>query len=131
MVFLCICSLVTLSHGWKIIAVHIVYSTYKGICILKDDCQQDVIFSSLWNLHVPPKVQFHSWRVLLNHIPTRKNLAQRGISMPNMSCPFCLAHNETTLHIFFSYTYLVWSTYSSWLGEATMFSDTIEKHEQN
>ncbi|KAG9150006.1 hypothetical protein Leryth_010065 [Lithospermum erythrorhizon] len=33
----------------------------------------------LWSLHIPPRVKLFIWRCLQNTLPTRDNLARRGV----------------------------------------------------
>ncbi|KAL5555881.1 hypothetical protein UlMin_038117 [Ulmus minor] len=57
-------------------------------------------WQSLWNLKVPPKIKIFLWRLFQNAIPTRANLARRGIKL-HKSCPRCGEVKETSLHTFF------------------------------
>ncbi|GKA04201.1 RNA-directed DNA polymerase, eukaryota, reverse transcriptase zinc-binding domain protein [Tanacetum coccineum] len=43
----------------------------------------------LWNLWIPRKVNICVWRASLNRLPTRANLASRGVDLDSANCPFC------------------------------------------
>ncbi|GKE06573.1 RNA-directed DNA polymerase, eukaryota, reverse transcriptase zinc-binding domain protein [Tanacetum coccineum] len=51
-----------------------------------------------WISWIPRKVNIFSWRASLNRLPTRLNLALRGISLPTTCCPFCEEDNEVLDH---------------------------------
>nr|GEZ80533.1 hypothetical protein [Tanacetum cinerariifolium] len=42
----------------------------------------------VWNSWIPRKVNVYVWRASLNRLPTRLNLAVRGVMLPSMVCPF-------------------------------------------
>ncbi|GJW76517.1 RNA-directed DNA polymerase, eukaryota [Tanacetum coccineum] len=44
-----------------------------------------------WIKVVPIKVNVHAWRVCLDKLPTRVNLSLRGVDIPSIFCPLCLA----------------------------------------
>ncbi|GJY11202.1 RNA-directed DNA polymerase, eukaryota, reverse transcriptase zinc-binding domain protein [Tanacetum coccineum] len=43
----------------------------------------------LWNSWIPRKVNICVWRASLNRLPTRANLASRGVDFESANCPFC------------------------------------------
>jgi hypothetical protein len=57
--------------------------------------------SACWNNLVPRKVNILIWCVLLDRIPTRLNLHNRGLDIPDILCPICNLHTEHTTHLFF------------------------------
>jgi hypothetical protein len=75
-----------------------------------------VYVSSVWNLSVPPMVQFFLWLVSKNRVLTRDNLAKRQ----EVSDPTCLLCNEleSVTHLFFEccVARLIWRLISGLLG---------------
>ncbi|KAJ0883494.1 putative reverse transcriptase zinc-binding domain-containing protein [Helianthus annuus] len=53
-----------------------------------------------WIKWVPSKVSCFNWRLKLNKIPVRSNLARRGIEVQDLNCPHCGLENETIDHVF-------------------------------
>ncbi|KAJ9543258.1 hypothetical protein OSB04_022965 [Centaurea solstitialis] len=43
-------------------------------------------FANFWNALVPSKVNLFTWRLLLNTIPTKVNLQQRGVTLTSVDC---------------------------------------------
>jgi hypothetical protein len=60
------------------------------------------VFSYLWKCKTPSKVLAIAWTMLLDRIPTRVNLAYRGVLNVEESrnCLLCRRVEETTLHLF-------------------------------
>jgi len=58
-----------------------------------------VFVSSIWKLHIPPRVQFFLWLLSKNNLLTRDNLAKRK-SISDATCLLC-AENESITHLFF------------------------------
>lgn len=69
-------------------------------------------WTQLWKLELPSKIKFFLWRVLLDRLPTKDNLAKR---MPNLSqqCSLCNQVPETSDQLFAScsFTRLVWEKF--------------------
>jgi ribonuclease HI len=57
------------------------------------------IWSNLWKINVPPKHSHFLWRLLNNALPTKTNLAKRGVKCDPF-CPRCPTKMETTNHVF-------------------------------
>lgn len=62
----------------------------------------------------------HTWRVLLDKLPTRVALQQRdGLSFnPGLSCVFCFRYNDDSEHLFFlcNVSEQVWMGIGKWIG---------------
>jgi len=60
------------------------------------------VFGGLWKSGTPSKVLAFAWTLLLDRIPTRVNLAIRGVlnADASKSCVFCGRMEETAPHIF-------------------------------
>ena len=58
------------------------------------------------------------WRVLLDRIPTRLNLSNKGIDIPSVLCPFCSNDVETSQHIFLACDIAerIWKLIFKWLN---------------
>ena len=55
------------------------------------------VWSKLWKLHVPNKIKVFRWRVCLDILPTRVNLARRRI-VEDDRCEVCSLAKETRFH---------------------------------
>lgn len=76
--------------------------------------------SSVWNSWAPSKVIVFSWQLLIDRIPSRRNLIRRGVPLPvgGVGCAFCDCPSESAVHLFIScpYFFPVWYQVSTWLG---------------
>nr|GEY24553.1 RNA-directed DNA polymerase, eukaryota [Tanacetum cinerariifolium] len=52
-------------------------------------------------IYVPIKVNVFAWRARLDRLPTRDNLAKRGVIMVSSLCPICGLFPENAQHLFF------------------------------
>jgi hypothetical protein len=79
------------------------------------------VFVKLWKNPAPSKVTTFAWKVLLNRIPTKTNLALRNILSPKEStlCVMCNMVEESSNHLFMhcNVASLVWSKLMWWLNE--------------
>ncbi|GKF38225.1 RNA-directed DNA polymerase, eukaryota, reverse transcriptase zinc-binding domain protein, partial [Tanacetum coccineum] len=55
----------------------------------------------LWSKVLPIKLNVFLWRMLLDRLPTRTNLYNRGIDIDCVLCPNCEAAIENRNHLFF------------------------------
>nr|GEW03144.1 RNA-directed DNA polymerase, eukaryota [Tanacetum cinerariifolium] len=55
-----------------------------------------------WIKYIPIKINIFAWKVNLDRLPTRVNLAQRGIQVSSLTCPVCSLAHESTSHILFN-----------------------------
>ena len=55
-----------------------------------------------WNKALPVKVDIHSWRLLLDCIPTCCNLDDHVIEIHSKRCLICDNVLDTTKHLFFN-----------------------------
>nr|GEW26345.1 RNA-directed DNA polymerase, eukaryota, reverse transcriptase zinc-binding domain protein [Tanacetum cinerariifolium] len=62
------------------------------------------------------KVNIYTWRASLNRLPTRSNLATRGVTLSSSHCPFCMAEEETSVHCIISCRCVlsIWRKIWSW-----------------
>ncbi|GJU46307.1 RNA-directed DNA polymerase, eukaryota [Tanacetum coccineum] len=54
-----------------------------------------------WIKTIPIKVNIFAWKVSLDRLPTRSNLARRGVLVPSSSCLICNVSNEDLAHLLF------------------------------
>jgi len=79
--------------------VYSVRSSYS-ILIGESSMQSSESFKCLWSLSVAPSAIVCAWRILLNRMPTRLNLARRGVQLANLLCPLCQDGVESIDHLF-------------------------------
>jgi hypothetical protein len=62
------------------------------------------VFGQIWESPAPSKVVAFSWKVILNRIPTRINLARRNVLPENgsLNCVLCDLVGESESHLFFA-----------------------------
>ncbi|GKB37953.1 RNA-directed DNA polymerase, eukaryota [Tanacetum coccineum] len=56
---------------------------------------------TIWSKVIPIKLNVFKWRLALDKLPTRNNLASRGIMVPCHLCPICNMETESRDHLFF------------------------------
>ncbi|GJX57117.1 RNA-directed DNA polymerase, eukaryota [Tanacetum coccineum] len=54
-----------------------------------------------WIKSIPIKVNIFAWKLHLDRLPTRVNLARRGVQVLSSSCPVCNTVQEDVPHLFF------------------------------
>ncbi|XP_058725869.1 uncharacterized protein LOC131597176 [Vicia villosa] len=73
----------------------------------------------VWGATVPSKVKFFGWRLLMDRLPTRKQLRKRGIILQQQDavCVFCHLEEEDINHLMLSCATLkpLWRKICSWL----------------
>jgi hypothetical protein len=77
------------------------------------------VFHNLWKCPAPSKVVAFAWKMLLNRVPTKVNLALRNVLHPeeSINCVLCNEVAETTNHLFLHchFASSVWSLLTTWL----------------
>ncbi|KAJ0428711.1 putative RNA-directed DNA polymerase [Helianthus annuus] len=70
----------------------------------------------VWNRWTPLKVNFLSWRLHLDRLPTKAALAKRRVNVPNTQCSLCDAPEETSDHLFADcqFAQRIWDRLSHW-----------------
>ncbi|KAK2414643.1 hypothetical protein QL285_037213 [Trifolium repens] len=83
----------------------------------------------MWKNNVPSKISIFGWRLLLEKLPTRDALFNKGIITSNIEkrCVFCSTHEESISHVFIhcSFSSTVWRKVLSWLGLGLINSNSI------
>jgi hypothetical protein len=85
-------------------------------------------FKHIWKSGVPSKVSAMAWQLLLDRVPTRDNLHQRGVvGADGISCPLCAAAAETPRHLFLHCHFAagVWFKIIKWLGVFTVLPPNV------
>ena len=72
--------------------------------------------ANFWSSLIPLKVNLFIWRLLLNAIPTKINLQQRGIPLNSVDCGLCGREPEDVEHCFFRCSKIdtLWRKVWSW-----------------
>ncbi|XP_058775745.1 uncharacterized protein LOC131650019 [Vicia villosa] len=73
----------------------------------------------IWKTTIPAKIKIFSWRFLINRLPLKVQLANRGVSsFTSIDCPFCTNHPESLDHLFYQchVSNAVWNRIFIWLG---------------
>jgi len=97
------------------------YTLIEGLWSLEEDLNglEKVVFGYLWKSRAPSKVLAFIWATLLNRIPTRVNLAARGVlgEESSRSCVLCGVRDETEVHLFLHCEEVqrVWKRIMCWL----------------
>jgi hypothetical protein len=77
------------------------------------------VLNNIWKVPTPSKVIAFAWKVLRNRIPTRLNLAARGIPLDGalLNCVHCDGIEEGVYHLFLTcdFAYGVWLKICRWL----------------
>ncbi|KAK2377085.1 hypothetical protein QL285_077809 [Trifolium repens] len=77
------------------------------------------VFRLIWMSKGPTKMTAFVWQFLLNKIPTRYNIQQRGMTLPVQSreCVLCDSEVENSVHLFLhcSFAARVWYDVFKWL----------------
>ncbi|GAU27943.1 hypothetical protein TSUD_146580 [Trifolium subterraneum] len=92
---------------------------------------EDVFDDLIWHRHVPLKVSILAWRLLCDRLPTRVNLASRGIiTLDVQSCVAGCADIESAQHLFISCGTFgsLWSSVRSWLGVHSVDPHSVADH---
>ena len=81
---------------------------------------EEMVFWEVWKSKVPSKVLAFSWTVFLDRVPTKTNLAKRGLLGVNdyKRCVFCGSADETVVHLFMQCEIIskVWREVMHWLN---------------
>ena len=75
------------------------------------DCRTR-LWKKVWQLHLPAKIRIFAWKACLDGLPTKLNLAKRGV-MVEAACPLCLKASEITSHVLF-YCDKIWEVWWNW-----------------
>lgn len=91
----------------------------------------DTPLELVWHRQVPLKVSVFAWRLLRDRLPTKANLAIRGvIPADDILCVSGCGHVETAEHLFLScFTFAqLWQQVRDWIGFYGVNSNNIANH---
>ncbi|RHN56553.1 putative reverse transcriptase zinc-binding domain-containing protein [Medicago truncatula] len=85
----------------------------------------------VWHRQVPLKVSIFAWRLLRDRLPSKANLAARGVlSSEATLCVMGCGHVETAEHLFLfcPNTVLLWQQVRNWLGSMGADPNNLHDH---
>ncbi|GKV46811.1 hypothetical protein SLEP1_g53774 [Rubroshorea leprosula] len=95
----------------------------SSACSLLSNAQQtpnEKCFKRICNHNIPSKIAAFNWRVVLDKIPTKKNLLKRGIDsvMDDVKCRLCEEEDEDSAHLFLRCKVVkwIWKECAKWWG---------------
>ena len=77
------------------VALPLVEKSKVGECSTID-CRTR-LWKKMWQLRLPAKIRIFSWKACMDGLPTRLNLAKRGLNI-EAKCPLCEKALESTSH---------------------------------
>jgi hypothetical protein len=93
------------------------------------------VVHKVWDSWAPSKVVVFSWQTLLSRIPTRANLATRGVLLEagNVSCAVCGggAVSEDHLFLLCPMAWFIWVEVYKWFGVVEVLPENIVSHFQS
>lgn len=94
------CWLLTDSLAYSVKSAYTMLSNQSYDSQLEEDKRK--IIKKVWWTAIPSKFLVHGWRLLLDRLPTRLLLQQRGVMayQHSPSCVFFFRHDEDTSHLF-------------------------------
>lgn len=63
-----------------------------------DNSKTKALWKSVWKAKCYPRAKITVWKIINNLLPTKDNLAKKGIPSNHICC-FCRAHKESTTHV--------------------------------
>jgi len=106
----------------------------RGTCDLltnDDDSQMDIPLELVWPHQVPLKVSVFAWRLIRDRLPTKANLAIRGvIPADDIFCVPGCSHVETADHLFLLCPKFasLWQQVRDWIGFLGVDCNIIAYH---
>jgi len=106
----------------------------RGAYDLLLDCdtpQMDKSLELVWHKQFPLKVTVFAWRLIRDRLPTKANLAMRGVITADDSvCVSGCGHVETARHLFLLCTVFasLWQHVCEWIGFVGVDSNNISDH---
>ena len=84
---------------------------------LIEECES-INWRLFWKIKVPYKVQCFLWMLVLERVPTKMFLVNRGLPIPTnqRACPWCGVEAEDINHVFLScrWAYKFWCLFLQW-----------------
>ena len=111
-------------HGYT------VRGAYNFITTTEDMVDRSLV-DDVWHKHVPLNVSLFVWRLLRNRIPTKDNLAIRGVLPFTATLCACGCEcNESVSHLFLHCTLSadLWALVWNWLGISFVHVGELQQH---
>nr|GEV37103.1 RNA-directed DNA polymerase, eukaryota [Tanacetum cinerariifolium] len=70
-------------------------------CLLDDVFLPKAKVPTRWIKSIPIKINIFAWKLCLDRLPTRVNLAKRNVAVASLLCPLCDSGREDAAHLFF------------------------------
>nr|GEY83199.1 RNA-directed DNA polymerase, eukaryota [Tanacetum cinerariifolium] len=70
-------------------------------CLLDDAFLPKADVPTRWIKSIPIKINIFAWKLCLDRLPTRVNLAKRNVAVASLLCPLCDSGMEDVAHLFF------------------------------
>jgi len=109
-----------------------VYTTQSGyMALLEEDV--NIHFEGcgeVWDLNIHGSGKVFGWQVLMDRIPSRVNLARRGINIQCNLCPLCMKEEETIQYLlmYCEVSQRVWDKCDRWVGLTSLRNNDIVNH---
>ncbi|GKV09634.1 hypothetical protein SLEP1_g21105 [Rubroshorea leprosula] len=117
---------------WDNSGQYTVRSAYRQLLPAQQVQSLQAPFIQVWNPHVPLKVSALAWRALHDRLPTKSNLARRGVITDGggIQCSNCSEKEETINHLMFEcpLSWKVWTSCYSWWGISTAINVDTTAH---
>lgn len=86
-------------HIILVVAREVVQSPLVGASTSKGSNAFSPLWKNIWRSKIPPKVKKFTWKISHDIIPTKVNLARKGVHL-DLGCGVCLGHPEMDGHVF-------------------------------
>nr|GFB61332.1 RNA-directed DNA polymerase, eukaryota [Tanacetum cinerariifolium] len=70
-------------------------------CLLDDVFLPKAEVPTRWIKSIPIKINIFAWKLCLDRLPTRVNLAKKNVAIASLLCPLCDSGMEDAAHLFF------------------------------
>lgn len=92
------------------------FSIKKCYILIRVDVQKVAWKTIVFSNPAPPKTVFVSWIALHGKLRT-KDIVSKWCTVPDLKCPLCAIHDESTAYIFFNccFSKSVWNAILNWL----------------
>ncbi|KAL5191983.1 Serine/threonine-protein kinase ATM [Glycine soja] len=109
------------------------YSAHNGYKMLMEESvgeSREDCFDKLWSAMVPSKITVFAWRLIIDRLPTKKNLQRRQVQLTDTLCPFCRNSEEDSAHLFLHCDRIqpIWWETISWLNLKGAVPFTPKQH---
>ncbi|CAI8590011.1 unnamed protein product [Vicia faba] len=104
-----------------------IFSVKRCLSFMRDKLLDEVVepnrlaaIKRFWRTEIPSKIKIFRWRIMLNRLSSKDQLAKRSIIVSDQDkvCVFCSADFEDLEHLFFKCSFFkrVWDSIYMWLN---------------